>query len=178
MFYATLTAALADIATRSFHEGATVTPALSHCGGAVAYQSDSDGQEWFCPSCRRVSLPCSLTEGYAVTDDADPLSGDYLVDYGDGIEWPPNALDHSREDGPAKHHTTAAHVEYSLPAAIAALEDGSPVSFHYHAVSTACEITDPDYTGYGSSITGWALVAYGSKPCPRSFSSLRFSVAH
>ena len=66
MFYSTLTAALDDIANRSFHEGATVTPALSHCGSAVAYQPDSDRQEWFCPSCHRVSLPCSLTEGYAV----------------------------------------------------------------------------------------------------------------
>ena len=84
MFYSTLTAALGDIANRSFLEGATVTPALSHCGSAVAYQPDSDRQEWFCPSCHRVSLPCSLTEGYAVTDDADPLSGDYLEDYGDG----------------------------------------------------------------------------------------------
>ena len=83
MFYSTLTAALDDIANRSFHEGATVTPALSHCGSAVAYQPDRDRQEWFCPSCHRVSLPCSLTEGYAVTDDANPLLGDYAITLGD-----------------------------------------------------------------------------------------------
>ena len=174
MFHSTLTAALDDIAKRSFYEGATVTPALSHCGGEVAYQSDSDGQEWFCPSCRRVSLPCSLTEGYAVADDADPRSGDYLDDYGDGIEWPPNALDHSREHEPAERYASAVHVEYNLRHAVNELRDGNPVSFHYYAISTACEITDPDYAeyhevglcdeceGYGSSITGWALVAYAA----------------
>ena len=174
MFHSTLTDALADVANRSFYEGATVTPALSHCGGAVAYQSGSDGQEWFCPSCRRVSLPCSLTEGYAVTDDADPRSGDCLEDYGDGVEWPPNALDHSREHDPAEFYDEARHIVNNLYAAIETLRDGNPVSFHYYAISTACEISDPDYAeyhevglcdeceGYGSSTTGWALVAYAA----------------
>ena len=174
MFYSTLAAALDDIAKRSFYEGATVTPALSHCGGAVAYQSDSDGHEWFCPSCRRVSLPCSLTEGYAVTDDADIRLGDYLSDYGDGVEWPSDALDHSREHDPAEFYDEAAHVEHNLWFAVNELRDGNPVSFHYYAVSTACEVSDPDYVQYhevglcdeceggGNSITGWALVAYAA----------------
>ena len=171
VFYSTLTAALDDIARRSFYEGATVTPALSHCGGAVAYQPDSDGQEWFCPSCRRVSLPCSLTEGYTVTDDADPRHGDYLEDYGDGVEWPLDTLDHSREHDPAEHYATAAHVEYNLPAAVAALEAGEPVSLHYYAVSTTCPLDLPDEheaglcdecEGYGYTLTGWALVAYAA----------------
>lgn len=174
MFYSILSDALADIANRSFYEGATIAPALSHCGGAVAYQPDSDGREWFCPSCRRVSLPCSLTEGYAVTDDADPRSGDYLEDYGDGIEWPPNALDHSREHEPAEHYDEARHIVNNLYAAVETLRDGNPVSFHYYAVSTACEISDPDYAEYhevglcdecegsGYTLTGWALVAYAA----------------
>lgn len=174
MFHATLTAALDDIAARSFYEGATVAPALSHCGGAVAYQPNSDGQEWFCPSCRRVSLPCSLTEGYAVTDAADPLQGDYLDDYGDGVEWPLDALDRSTKYEPANYYDNAGQIKYNLPAAAAALESGESVSFHYYMISMACESTDPDYAeyhedglckeceGYGYSITGWALVAYAA----------------
>ena len=174
MFYATLTAALDDIAKRSFYEGVTVTPALSHCGDEEAYPSDSDGLEWFCPSCRRVSLPCSLTEGYATTDDADPRSGDDLEDYGDGIEWPSNALDHSREHDLAEFYDEARHIMSNLHTAIETLRERGAVSFHYYVVSTACEITDPDYAeyhevglcdeceGYGSSITGWALVAYAA----------------
>ncbi len=171
MFYATLADALADIANRSFYEGATVTPALSHCGGAVAYQPDSDGQEWFCPSCRRVSLPCSLTEGYDVADDTDPRSGDYLDNYGDGVEWPPNALDHSREHEPAEHYSTAAHVEHNLHHAVNELHDGNPVSFHYYAVSTTCTLDLPDEhetglceecEGYGNTLTSWVLVAYAA----------------
>ena len=171
MFYSTLTAALDDIANRSFHEGATVTPALSHCGSAVAYQPDSDRQEWFCPSCHRVSLPCSLTEGYAVTDDANPLSGDYLEDYGDGVEWPPNALDHSREHELAESYGGAAHVEHNLHHAVNELRDGNAVAFHYYVVSTDCGLDllgehetglCEECEGYGNTLTGWALVAYAA----------------
>lgn len=170
MFYSSLTAALDDIATRSFHEGATVHLALSHCGGTVADETSDNSGIYWCPSCKQF---CGdpITEGYAVSGDADPRSGDYLEDYGDGVEWPPNAIDHSREHDPAELYDTAAHVEYNLPAAIAALEAGSPVSFHYYAVSTTCPVDLPDEhevglcdecEGYGDTLTGWALVAYAA----------------
>ena len=140
MFYSTLTAALGDIANRSFLEGATVTPALSHCGSAVAYQPDSDRQEWFCPSCHRVSLPCSLTEGYAVTDDADPLSGDYLEDYGDGDyaitlgdrchrlpDVDPLNPPHERKD-------ETMSTPYTCPACGHHITRGNPVNIHLHQI--------------------------------------------
>lgn len=170
MFYSTLTGALDDIAGRSFYEGATITPALSHCDSAIAEETGAGTGIYYCPACKQFCGDL-ITEGYAVTDESSLV--DSLNDYGDGtgVEWPLDALDHSREHEPAEYYATAAHVEYNLPAAVAALEAGEPVSFHYYAVSTSCPLDRAeehevglcdDCEGYGDTITGWALVAFSA----------------
>lgn len=139
MFYSTLADALADIAGRSFYEGATITP---------------DGA------------------GYRVTNASALV--DSLNDYGDGVEWPLDTLDRSREHEPAEYYATAHHIEHNLPNAVSAIKDGRAVSFHYLLIDTLCAIDTPDYMEYhavglcdecegnGSTITGWALVAYAA----------------
>lgn len=136
MDYPTLSAALADIARRSFYESATVTP-------------NDDGT-------------FTVTDDFSTAWAADGI--DWHPET--GAEWPTSALDHSRVHEPAEYYDEARHIEYNLSAAVEALGQGRAVTFAYDVVYDRSLERDDDGNTVNDDgdpvddVVGWALLAF------------------
>lgn len=99
--YETLDGALQDIASRSFHESATVIP--------------------------RRNGAFEVADDHGTTFADETLYWDKV----DGTEWPSNATDHSRLHESYEFYDNAGHIEYNLSSAVDDLREGESVTFAY-----------------------------------------------
>ena len=106
---------------------------------------------------------------FTVSDEANPNDDSVYWTYGGGMETDYGVMDNSRVMEPAETFATAAHIRYNLSGAVSALEDDTPIQFHYVIVDAYCDLgednADCEFTGgYGECMedhtVGWALLAY------------------
>jgi len=68
-----------------------------------------------------------------------------------------DVLDYSRTHEPYESYTEAQHIRYNLPAAVEAIEEGTPIGFTYAVAEDEC-LDDGDYCEE-DHVVGWLLIA-------------------
>ena len=102
-------------------------------------------------------------DGYEVDDDHGRGDESYPWTYDGGAEYPAEVVDHSRLHESYEFYDEARHVRYNLSAAVAMIEEGTPITFKYVTLDAPCEDSEPCDDDH---LAGWALIAFDASPEP------------